>query len=188
MVNYLILCVGSLINVVMPLKEVLSRTHSHKTVRKVTESLRQVGLGLADNKYIEIEKMLNFLYGVASESIPQLMPENKKKQEVEEQKKKAEAAKQKQDCYLIQPAPKTKMGIKAVAKTSKNTNAHVMIEFSLRLFHILLKRDKVNDPDLKSVMDLFVPILSDCLKSQHVKVNSVIFCNSNSILICDYEF
>lgn len=154
----------------MPLKEVLSRTHSHKTVRKVGESLRQVGLGLADNKYIEIEKMLNFLYGVASESIPQLMPENKKKQEVEEEKKKAEATKQKQDCFLIQPAPKTKMGIKATAKMSKNTNAHVMIEFSLKLLHILLKRDKVND--LKSVMDPFVPILSDCLKSQHVKVIS----------------
>lgn len=161
----------SMINVVIPLKDVLTRTHSHKTVRKITESLRQVGLGLADNKYIGIERMVNFLYGVASESIPQLMPENRKKREAEEEKKKAEAARQKQDCFLIQPAPKTKMGIKASAKTSRNTNAHVMTEFGLRLFHILLKRDKVNDPALKPLIDPFVPVLGDCLKSQHVKVS-----------------
>ncbi|KAJ8667479.1 hypothetical protein QAD02_009142 [Eretmocerus hayati] len=163
---------GLLIDVVIPLKDVLSRTRSHKTVRKVTESLRQFGLGLADNSFIQIKEMLTFLYGVSSESIPQLMPENKKKKAEEEEKKKIEAQRQKPDCFIIMPPPKNKMGIKAFAKTSKDTNAYVMVEFSLRLFHILLKRDKVNDVELKSTLDPFVPTLSDCLKSQHVKLST----------------
>lgn len=157
-----------MLDAIMPLKNVLSHTHSHKTVRKVIESLRQVGLGLADNKFIAVDKMLIFLYGTASESIPQLMPEKRK--EKPSQKEVEALTRQKSDCFIIQPEPKSRMGIKAAAKTSKNTNAHVMIEFGLRLFHILLKRDKLAGVDLKPYLDPFVPVLSDCLQSQHIKV------------------
>lgn len=156
-------------DLILPLKEVLVRTHSHKTVQKIVDCLRNVELGLADNTFIPVEQMLIFLYGVASESIPDLMPEKKDKQLTE---KEAEAlTRQKPDSFIIPPVPKSKMGVKVASKTSKNTNAHVIVEFGLKLFHILLKRDKISNTEFKPFIDPFVPLISDCLKSQHVKVN-----------------
>lgn len=153
----------------MPLKEKLAETRSHKTVQKVTDALRQFGLGLADNKFISPKKIVEFLYGVASESIPQLMP-NSKKNQSEEKKKKSKLLCEKKDIFLITPPPKNRFGEGIVPKTAENTNDHVLIEFSLRLLHIMLKREKVNKPELKPLLDPFVPVLTDCLKSKHVKV------------------
>ncbi|XP_078042078.1 small subunit processome component 20 homolog [Augochlora pura] len=160
-----------LVDLIIPLKEVLLKTHSHKTVQKVVECLRNVVLGLADNAFIPLEQMLIFLYGVLSENIPQLLPQKKEKQYTE---KDANAlARQKPDLYIIQPAPKNRMGVKAVSKTSKDTNVHVIMEFGFKLFHILLKRDKVSNATFKPFIDPFVPIASDCLKSQHVKLSTL---------------
>ncbi|XP_017885246.1 small subunit processome component 20 homolog [Ceratina calcarata] len=159
-----------LVDLILPLKEVLAKTHSHKTVLKVSECLRNIVLGLADNSFIPLEQMLIFLYGVISESIPELMPERKGKEVTE----KAEVLiRQKPDCFIIPPEPKTRMGIKAGAKTSKNTNAHVITEFGLKLFHILLKRDKISNASFKPFIDPFVPVISECLKSQHVKLSTL---------------
>ncbi|XP_043248533.1 small subunit processome component 20 homolog [Colletes gigas] len=160
-----------LVDLILPLKEVLIRTRSHKTVQKVVECLRNVVLGLADNVYIPLEQMLIFLYGVASESIPELIPERKNKQLTEKEVK--IMAIQKPDSFIIPPQPKNRMGIKAVSKTSKNTNVHVIIEFGLKLFHILLKRDKVSAAKFKPLIDPFVPLMSDCIKSQHVKLSTL---------------
>lgn len=157
-----------LVDLILPLKEVLMRTHSHKTVYKVVECFRNVVLGLADNTFIPLEQMLMFLYGIVSEGIPDLLPDKKDKQLTE---KEVEAlARQKPDSFIIPPEPKNRMGIKAASRTSKNTNAHVIMEFGLKLFHILLKRDKVSGAQFKPFIDPFVPLISDCLKSQHVKV------------------
>lgn len=46
---------------------------SHKVVHKVAECLRQLVLGLVDNKFVSTESMLIFAYGVTSESIPSLV-------------------------------------------------------------------------------------------------------------------
>lgn len=163
-----------LVDLILPLKEVLVKTHSHKTLQKVVECLRNVVLGLADNTFIPLEQMLIFLYGIVSESIPELMPEKKDKQLTP---KEAEVmARQKPDCFLIPPEPKNKMGVKVASKTSKNTNIHVLIEFGLKLLHILLKRDKISGAEFESFLDPFVPLISDCLKSQHVKV-SLFYCS-----------
>lgn len=144
------------------------KSHSHKTIQKVVECLRNIVLGLADNTFIPLEQMLIFLYGIVSESIPELMPEENNK---EDREKEIEMLiRQKPDCFIIPPEPKNKMGIKAISRTSKNTNVHIIIEFGLKLFHILLKRDKISNPDLKPLIDPFVPLISECLKSQHVKV------------------
>ncbi|KZC04815.1 Small subunit processome component 20 like protein, partial [Dufourea novaeangliae] len=160
-----------LLDLILPLKEVVVKTHSHKTVQKVVECFRNVVLGLVDNTFIPLEKMLMFLYGIVSESIPQLLPEKKGKEYTE---KESEAlSKQKPDCYLIPPVPKSRMGIKSASKTSKNTNIHVIVEFGLKLFHILLKRDKVSGATFTPFVDPFVPIISDCLQSQHVKLSTL---------------
>ncbi|XP_053970584.1 small subunit processome component 20 homolog [Hylaeus volcanicus] len=160
-----------LVDLILPLKEVLMRTHSHKTVQKVVECLRNVVLGLADNAFIPLDQMLIFLYGICTESIPELVPERKEKQMTEKEAK--ALARQKPDSFIIPPQPKNRMGVKVASKTSRNTNVHVIIEFGLKLFHILLKRDKVSSAEFKPFIDPFVPLMSDCLKSQHVKLSTL---------------
>lgn len=158
-----------LLDLIVPLKEVLMKTHCHKTIRKIAECLRNVTLGLADNAYIPLEQMLIFLYGIISESIPGLMPEKESKKGLAE--KKETKVPQKPDCFIIPPEPKSRMGIKPAAKITKNTNVHVMIEFGLKLYHVLLKRDRVSGVEYKSYLEPFVPLLSDCLNSQHIRVS-----------------
>ena len=158
-----------LVDLILPLKEVLMRSHSHKTIQKVVECFRNIILGLADNTFIPLEQMLMFLYGVVSQSIPELKPEKNAKELTE--KEAQILTRQKPDCFIIPPEPKNKMGIKATSKTSKNTNVHVIIEFALKFFHILLKRDKISNANFKPLIDPFIPFISECIKSQHVKVN-----------------
>ncbi|KAF3425764.1 hypothetical protein E2986_10060 [Frieseomelitta varia] len=160
-----------LVDLILPLKEVLMRSHSHKTIQKVVECFRNIILGLADNTFIPLEQMLIFLYGVVSQSIPELKPEKNAKELTEKEAK--ILTKQKPDCFIIPPEPKNKMGIKATSKTSKNTNVHVIIEFGLKLFHILLKRNKISNADFKPLIDPFVSFISECIKSQHVKLSTL---------------
>lgn len=157
-----------LLDMISPLKDILFKTHSHKTVNKVAECFRNIMLGLADNKYIKLDKILIFLYGIASDSIPDLIvkkPDPKTEKEIEA------IGRQKPDCFIIPPEPKGRTGVRVTAKTTKDTNAHVIIEFALKLFHILLKREKVSNGEYQMFLDPFVPILKNSLTSQHVKVN-----------------
>lgn len=147
------------------------KTRSYKTINKVTECLRNITLGLADNSYIPLEQMLIFLYGIISESIPDLMPEKDSKKLEEEETR--SLVQQQSNCFIIPPEPKNRMGIKATAKTTKRTNVHIMIEFGLKLYHILLKRDKISFAEYKLYLEPFVPVLSDCLNSHHVKLCTV---------------
>lgn len=160
-----------LIDIMLPLKEVLGKTHSHKTLYKVGECLRRISMGLADNKFIETRQMLIFLYGVVSESIPDLVPTQK---EIKASEKEIVArSRQNPDCFLIQPEPKSRMGAKTCAKKTRNTNAHYLVEFGLELKHTFLKRDKFAGVEYKPLLDPFVPILNDSLKSQHVKISTL---------------
>lgn len=160
-----------LLDLILPLKEVLMKTHSHKTIYKVTECLRNVTLGLADNAYIPMERMLVFLYGVISDSIPGLAfdKENKKPTEKETRASTWEES----DWYIIPPEPKNRMGFKTAARTTKHTNVHVMTEFGLRLYHILLKRDKVSSSEYKPYLEPFGLVLSNCLDSQYVQLSTM---------------
>lgn len=170
-----------LLDVILPLRQVLAETRSHRTVRKAVECLRHFVLGLADNSFIAVDRILVFLYGIVSQSIPQLLPP--KKNQITEKESQA-LKRQKPDCYLIAPEPKTRMGIKTVSKMSSDTNAHVMMEFALKLFHILLKRERVAGSAFKSYLDPFVPILADCLDATRVKVRFTfqLFINNNDFL------
>lgn len=159
----------------MPLKEVLLKSNSYKIIRKSIECLRQIVLGLANNTFIETDKLLIFLYGVVSESIPALLPKILKTGTEISEKEAIIKDRWKNDCFIVLPEPKSRTGAKAKAKTSFDTNAHVMIEFALKLYHILLKRDRIRDEKYQIYLDPLVSILNDCLKSQHVKVNKFEF-------------
>nr|CAI5867716.1 unnamed protein product [Callosobruchus analis] len=156
------------LDLIFPIKKVLERTHSFKTVSRAQESLRFIALGLVDNSFVSVESVLKFAYGVASESIPQLLPKPIKPPTAKEiQRKKIE----KEDCFIIPKIPDNRKAYREQnVKTASDTNAHVLVEFGLRLCVLLLKRDKVRDGNYKKFMDPFVKIVRNCLKSKQVKL------------------
>ncbi|KYN12679.1 Small subunit processome component 20 like protein [Trachymyrmex cornetzi] len=177
-----------LLDLILPLKEVLIKTHSHKMIHKIVECLRNVTLGLADNAYIPLEQMLIFLYGIISESIPGLVPEKENKKLAEDERRiETKTLMQRSNYFLIPLEPKNRMGIKVTAKTTKHANVHVMIEFGLKLYHILLKRDKVSGMEYKRYLEPFVSVLSNCLKSHHIKLCTVALQCLNWMLKMDLE-
>lgn len=90
-----------LLDLIIPLKEQLNRSQSKKNVVRVQECFQKIVAGLLVNKQISIETMLMFIYGVISESIPDLMPnvQNPTKQE------KSKTKLQKPDCFIIPKDP-----------------------------------------------------------------------------------
>ncbi|GLV33838.1 uncharacterized protein CBL_11277 [Carabus blaptoides fortunei] len=158
-----------LMDLLLLLKDVLTHTHSFKMVNKVQECLRRIVLGLVDNTFIPIESLLVFAYGTASESIPQFIANTTKPQlsDVELEKK----SRQKEDCFII-PKPKVYRSGNRVnlVRVSLRTNAHLLVEFGLRLCFFILKREKLKDSDFLTYIDPFVSIFKNCLSSRHVKM------------------
>lgn len=176
-----------LLDLILPLKEVLVKTHSHKTIHKVTECLRNVALGLADNTYIPLERILVFLYGIISENIPDLMMDKESEKLTDEREEKKASMWQQSDYFIIPAEPKNRMGVKTAAKTTKRANVHVIIEFGLKLYHILLKRDKVSQIEYKPYLEPYVPALRDCLTSQYVRLCTISLQCFNWMLKMDLE-
>ncbi|VVC88993.1 unnamed protein product [Leptidea sinapis] len=161
-----------LINLVLPFKEVLQKHHSKKIVMKVQDALIHITSGLVTNKFIEMEHLFPFLHGIASESIPEFVLSAPKRVLTEEQKEKILRAKP--DCYIIPETPKRNKESQARhVKTSTKTNAHVLVEFSLNILYVILKREKVPRIDCKAFIDPLVPLLADAVRGDHVKVITV---------------
>ncbi|RZF48294.1 hypothetical protein LSTR_LSTR010257 [Laodelphax striatellus] len=136
------------LNIVMPLKEQLSSTLSHKVINKITECLRQLVLGLVDNRFVSVPSTLIFCYGVTSESIPSLAPPPSVTQQQIKQEMEI-AYRRKPDSYLLPEDPKGKP--KVESSQCAKTNAHILVEFGLQLLHFVLKREKLkaeDDPQL----------------------------------------
>lgn len=161
-----------LINLLLPFKETLQRHHSKKTVLKVQEALMHITSGLVTNKFIDIESLFIFLHGIASESIPELVLGAPKRDITEKQKEQMRITKP--DCFIIPEAPTRSREVQAKhVKTSSKANAHVLVEFSLNILYVILKREKVPRMDCRAFVDPLVPLLVDALKSNHVKVTTV---------------
>ncbi|XP_013199858.2 small subunit processome component 20 homolog [Amyelois transitella] len=161
-----------LINLLLPFKEVLQKHHSKKIVVKVQEALTHISSGLVTNKFIDIESLFIFLHGIASESIPEFVLHAPKREITEAQKEKMLRAKP--DCFIIPETPKRNKESQAKhVKTSSKANAHVLVEFSLNILYVLLKREKVPRMDCRAFVDPLIPLLVDSLKSDHVKVTTV---------------
>lgn len=161
-----------LINLLLPFKQVLQKHHSKKIVVKVQEALMHITSGLVTNKFIEVESLFVFLHGLASESIPEFVLSAPKRELTEAQREKMLRAKP--DCFIVPEIPKRNKEFQArhVKKSSK-TNAHVIIEFSLNILYVILKREKIPRVDCKAFVDPLIPLLVDALKSDHVKVTTV---------------
>lgn len=154
-----------LLDLLLPIKEALTVSHSYKLVNRAQECLRHIAIGLTENEFISTESLLKFAYGVASESIPELLNvKNKCTAEKQEQNKI-----QKTDCFLLPENP-GRAGAKPRGKISVTSNSHHLIQFALKLCHFMLKHEKLKDIDNQVYLDPFVGIFKNCLVSKHVKV------------------
>lgn len=170
-----------LMDLLLPLKDTLTHSHSFKVVNKVQECLRRIVLGLVDNTFIPVETLLVFAFGTASESIPQFISHEKPKLTDTEMEKKS---REKPDCFIIPKPPTYKSGNRLNhVRNSKNTNAHLLVEFGLRLCYFVLKRDKVQVADYLKYIDPFVGVFKNCLTSRHVKV----LLKTNQIIKCAHS-
>lgn len=161
-----------LINLLLPFKEVLQKHHSKKVVLKVQEALTHITTGLVTNKFIDNESLFIFLHGVASESIPEFVLGVPKREITQSQKEKMLRAKP--DCFIIPETPKRNREVQAKnVRTSAKANAHVLVEFSLNILYVILKREKVPREECKAFVDPLVPLLVDALNSDHIKVSTV---------------
>ncbi|XP_044019346.1 small subunit processome component 20 homolog [Aphidius gifuensis] len=175
-----------LIDLIKPLVDKLNTSRSSKIINKVVECLRHALLGLADNTFIQTDKMIIFLMGIMSKSIPNLF-ESKKINNDNEHDKLSKKKNEKPDSLLITPAPKNRMGVKLMSETTSNTNDHIIQEFSLKLFHILLKRDKIKTNKFQPYLKPFVSELVNFLKSKHTKLSSLSLQCLDWILKFDFD-
>ncbi|XP_030763250.1 small subunit processome component 20 homolog [Sitophilus oryzae] len=156
-----------LMDLVLPLKQIIEVNHSHKIIHKVQEALRYIVLGLIENKFISNESLLKFAYGLSAQKILELLPtktpskgDSKTKQVIE-----------KEDCFIIPKIPGNRTMYRELnVKMSSNTNSYILVEFGLRLCLMLLKKERLRDNMYKPYIDPFIVIFRNCLKSKHVKL------------------
>lgn len=162
-----------LLDLVTPFKDQLNRSQSKKNVIRVQECFQKIVAGLTINKQISIETILMFIYGVISESIPDLMPEIVQPKLSATEKSKIRQ--QKPDCFLIPDDPVVQArsnAIKLAVVTNVRANAHVLIEFGLELLQLTLKRGKLLRIPYQPFVDPIIPILNDSIGSSHVRVTT----------------
>ncbi|XP_077531499.1 small subunit processome component 20 homolog [Haemaphysalis longicornis] len=146
------------------LTEVLLTTSSHKTVKKCDDCLHNIVLGLSANEGIPVEDLLIYAHQVISQNAPNLV-EKPHKPTAEPPR----LLEEKTDVYLVPQEP-ARSGLPV--RTSKRANAHVLVEYGLKLLHALLKRDRAKATEQKhlEMLDPFVGLLAGFLDSTYVKI------------------
>ncbi|XP_062128311.1 small subunit processome component 20 homolog [Drosophila sulfurigaster albostrigata] len=176
-----------LLDLLLPFKEQLARTHSRKVTQKIQECFAKIVAGLVENTHIARESLLIFIYGTMSESITDLLPGTQKRQL--SAKEQALMRRARPDCLLLQPAPGRRSvttGNKQV-KSSAQANAHILIEFGLELLHFVLKRKKLTDLDYQPFLHPLLPLLRDALSSNHARTTSYALKCYTAIWLGEYE-
>ena len=153
----------------------MASSKSFKLMRKVEECLQNIATGLALNQGLPVEQLLIFIHGVVTLTIPQLkLPEAKAKEAAHGLS--ANGKPMRNDSFIIAPEPKRKSAVQPVAmalvsKSAYATNSHLFVEFGLLVLQ--LTKNLSNDQKILPMLDPFVPIVNDCLRSQHAKVKYV---------------
>ncbi|XP_068147999.1 small subunit processome component 20 homolog [Drosophila tropicalis] len=177
-----------LLDLLLPFKGHLARTHSRKVTQKIQECFAKIVSGLVENPHIARESLLIFIYGTMSESISDLMPGTQKRQLTA--KEQALMKRARPDCLLLQPAPSRRSvevaGNKQV-KSNAQANAHILIEFGLELLHFVLKRKKLNELDYEPFLQPLLPLLKDSLSSSHARTTTYALKCYTAIWVGDYK-
>lgn len=155
-----------ILDLLMPFKQKLLETQSKKTVTKIQDCLVQIASGLTSNVKIPIDALMILIYGTISESIPNLLPEKKKKTDLKDNIIK------RNDCFIIQEEPKRLGGAmngNSSVKTSKITNTYVLVEFGLEMLHTMMKKKRFEAAE--PFLNPLIPLLLDSIKSNFIRVN-----------------
>jgi len=152
-----------LLALVKPFANKAATLSTFKNLQKIRECLRNVVLGLLENKELDPVACLVFVYGVTMDKL-QIGANNirqKNSMKVEENK----------SIFIVERAPK-RTGV--VAKTSKSTSQHVVHEFGLSLLYFLLKRSSLlATEDLHCQrLEPFIEILLSFCSSSHVTLTT----------------
>lgn len=148
--------------------------------RKVEECLQNIALGLSVNPGLPIEPLLILIHGIVSLSIPELrLPVIRTEQDPNLT---VSGKPMRTDSLIIAPAPKRKVAaaaqpsISGASKSAYIINSHLLVEFGLLVFSLLLKREKCHETSPTSnvlpMLDPIVPIVYENLNNPHSKVIS----------------
>ncbi|ALC42798.1 CG4554 [Drosophila busckii] len=176
-----------LLDLLLPFKELLSRTQSRKTTQKIQECFLKIVAGLVENPHIAPDSLVIFIYGTMSESITDLLP-GKQKSELPDNHPDL-IRRVRPDCLLLSPAPgrRSVSRVNKQVKTNAQANAHILIEFGLELLHFLLKRKRLSEIDYQPFLHPLLPLLRDCLNSSHAQTTTYALKCYASIWIGNYE-
>uniref|UniRef100_A0A4D5RSY9 Putative drim down-regulated in metastasis-like protein n=1 Tax=Ixodes scapularis TaxID=6945 RepID=A0A4D5RSY9_IXOSC len=146
-----------------PLCEVLLSATSHKTVRKCEDCLQHLVLGLSSNEGLPVCPLLVHVHRLVADNCAQLSTSPGEKPAP------PKLLAEREDVFLI-PREPSRDGLPV--RTSKKTNAHVLVEFGLKLLQAALKRERVSASDKGhlEMLDPFVPLLTQLVDSSYVKV------------------
>ncbi|XP_074650347.1 small subunit processome component 20 homolog [Tubulanus polymorphus] len=160
---------GMITKLLTPQKEILDTTHNRKTVQRVHEVLQRIGNGLLENKDLPVDSLCMLAHGLIMESLPLMTSVAKAKQA---EPAPVDPTKRPPSSLLITHAA-PRGGIKP--KHNTKTNMHIVVEFGLQVLYMLLKRGRLiaSQGNNMELLDPFVPILTDCLESKHIKITTV---------------
>ena len=148
-------------NLVKPLADKTSELSTFKNLQKIKEALRNIVLGLLDNKDLDSLSCLIFIYGIVMDKLEIGGAVSSRKK----------PAKKDEDLsiFIVPVAPK-RTGV--VAKTSQTTSLHIVHEFGLNLLYFLLKRSSlVSSEELHCQrLEPFIDILISCMASSQVSL------------------
>lgn len=150
------------------IKQTVKTSSDLKTVNKLSICIQKVFTGLSKNAQFPLDKLLAFIQSTIEESIPHLRVRQKVEQAETSKLKSNDAlsnAPRREDRFLIskdQPRDRVK------SKINERGNFHMIVENCLRLLLHAFEQNKIiikRKESLKTKLDGFVSLLTNCLKS-----------------------
>ena len=141
-----------------PLKNIVLEAHTHKVVRKASQSLSKIGQGLTSNSCLNEETLLLFIYNAINETINETNVKSS-----ENNQSKHNLTVKRPDSFLIEK-PIYQRSVKST-KIGETSNRHVLIEFGLNCFLALTKQKRLQTSN-KQLLDPFVPLFQTLLESK----------------------
>lgn len=157
-----------IIDLVMPIKDTLMKTHSKVELAKVQECLDRIVIGLCKNENLSKEALLIFVYGILNDNIPQLaLSEGERNERIQRKKTSLKTL----DTFIIPAAPKRKGALThSTVRWKVDTNVYMLTQFAFQILHNLLKRKQVFNAQCKPCIDELIPLVSKSLQTEEVKI------------------
>ncbi|XP_053694515.1 small subunit processome component 20 homolog [Sabethes cyaneus] len=159
----------STLDLIIPFKQVISKTNSRKTIVKAQEVLSKIADGICCNSNITVESLLTLVYGITSENIPYLVCDKRKitlsERQMENRKREI------QDIHLIPVEPRRKSAtFQNVSASATNANTHILVEMGLEILDTLLRRSQISLTEYDEFLVPLIPFLVDSMNSNHIKI------------------